>query len=342
MRRGRLRTLVIVMTAIVSAMAVSVSGVPAQDRDDATRALAPGSFAVTGNVRQPPLRLSVADLAAMPAQQTVTVTYSAAGAPESHVFTGPRLRDVLASAVPKLDPAVKNDKLRHYVSVTASDGYQALVGYGELDPSFENKSILLAVTQDGASLAGQGPRLVVPGDTAGGRYVSDVTSVVLTKPSAAIEEATAPLRASIDSLTSALGASAGELAETNGSLSRAETQIASLRAALRPLKLSMPAALPSLAGFAAHGLALRLEGPASRPTSVRLLIAAVKARTLGLRSRIIAARRVTISADGTATFVIRPAAMAAAALKPKAGRLTLLAEATTGDRRSLASTTIGR
>lgn len=341
MRRGRLRTLVIAMTAIVSALAVSVSGVLAQDRDDATGALAPGSFAVTGNVRQP-LQLSVADLAAMPDQQTVTVTFSAGGAPETHVFTGPRLRDVLASADPKLDPAVKNDKLRHYVSVTASDGYQALVGYGELDPSFENKAILLAVTQDEASLAGEGPRLVVPGDTAGGRYVSGVTSVVLTKPSVAIDEATAPLRASIDSLTSALGASAGELAEAEGSLSRAKTEIASLRAALRPLELSLPAALPSLAGFAVHGLALRLEGPANRPTSVRLLIAAVKAKKLGLRSRIIAAQRVTIGADGTAAFVIRPVAAARAALKRKAGRLALLAEATTGDRRALASTTIGR
>jgi hypothetical protein len=341
MRRGRLRTLVIAIAAIVSALVVSASGVPAQNRDDASRTLAPGSFAVTGNVWQP-LQLSVADLAAMPDQQTVAVTYNAAGVPENHVFTGPRLRDVLASAVPKFDPAIKNDKLRHYVCVTASDGYQALVGYGELDPSFENKQILLAVTQDGASLAAQGPRLVVPGDAAGGRYVSGVANVVLTKPSAAIDEATEPLQASIDSLTSALGASAGELADVKGSLGEAEAQIAALKAALRTLKLSMPATLPSPAGFASHGLALRLEGPASRPTSVRLLIAAAKAKQLGLRSRIIAVQHVTIGADGTATFAIKPAGAAAAALKARAGRLALLAEATTGDRRSLASATVGR
>jgi DMSO/TMAO reductase YedYZ molybdopterin-dependent catalytic subunit len=341
MRRGRLRTLVIAMTAIASAMAVSVSGVLAQSRDAAPRAVAAGAIAVTGNVQQP-LRLSVADLAAMPDQQTVNATFAAGGAPEAHVFTGPRLRDVLARAVPRFDPAIKNDKLRHYASVTASDGYQALVGYGELDPSFEGKQILLAVTQDGASLAGSGPRLVVPGDTAGGRYVSGVTDVVLTKPSAAIGEATAPLQASVDGLTSALAASAGDLSEARASLTHAEAEIASLKAARRTLELSMPAPLPPPAGLASRGLALRLQGPASRATSVRLLIAAVKAKKLGLRSRVIASRSVTIGADGTAAFVMKPAAAAARALRRQPGRLALLAEATAGDRRSLATATIGR
>jgi hypothetical protein len=38
------------------------------------------------------------------------------------------------------------------------------VAWGEIDPDFANKSVLLAVTQDGQSLADTGPRLVVPGD----------------------------------------------------------------------------------------------------------------------------------------------------------------------------------
>ena len=66
--------------------------------------------------------------------------------------------------------------------MTASDAYQALVAYAELDASFENKPILLAVTQDGASLADQGPRLGVPRDLAGGRYVTGVVKVTLDKP----------------------------------------------------------------------------------------------------------------------------------------------------------------
>jgi hypothetical protein len=183
MRRSRLRPLAVAVIAIVSAMAVSVSGVLAHDppRHQPPKAPVAGSFVVVGNV-QHRLRLTVADLAAMPDQKTVDVTYKAGSGTEHRVFTGPLLLDVLAKAVPSFDPAIKNDKLRHYVSVTASDAYQALVAYGELDPSFENKQILLAVTQDGVSLADQGPRLVVPGDAAGGRYVTGVVKVKLNKP----------------------------------------------------------------------------------------------------------------------------------------------------------------
>ncbi|MGH3686023.1 MAG: hypothetical protein ACRDRU_21865 [Pseudonocardiaceae bacterium] len=89
---------------------------------------------------------------------------------------------MLAQAGPRFDPAIKNDKLRHFISVGASDNYQALVAYGEIDPSFENKDVLLATSEDGRSLATDGPRLVVPGDIAGGRYVTNVVRVFFAKP----------------------------------------------------------------------------------------------------------------------------------------------------------------
>ncbi len=179
MRIKRFRLLSVAVIAIVLALAVSVSGVLAQHKP--SRAGTAGTFIITGNV-QHKLRLNVATLASLPNQQSVTVTYRAGGTPEEHTFTGPLLVDVLAKAGPKFDPAIKNDKLRHFVSVTASVAYRALVAYGEIDPSFENKKVLLAVTQDGVSLADQGPRLVVPGDGAGGRYVTGVVKVNLNKP----------------------------------------------------------------------------------------------------------------------------------------------------------------
>jgi hypothetical protein len=80
-----------------------------------------------------------------------------------------------------LTSGIKNDQLRHYVTATGSDGYQALVAYGEIDPNFEAKNVLLAITPDGASLADAGPRLVVPGDKRGGRYVSNVVRVRLDR-----------------------------------------------------------------------------------------------------------------------------------------------------------------
>jgi hypothetical protein len=42
--------------------------------------------------------------------------------------------------------------------------------------------VLLATSEDGRSLATDGPRLVVPGDIAGGRYVTNVVRVFLEKP----------------------------------------------------------------------------------------------------------------------------------------------------------------
>jgi DMSO/TMAO reductase YedYZ molybdopterin-dependent catalytic subunit len=182
MRRNRLRPLSAAVIAVLSAMAVSGSGVLAHDRSHGPpERPAAGSLVVTGNVQRT-LRLSVADLAAMPDQKTVEVAYHAGTGTEHHTFTGPLLLDVLAAATPTFDTAVKNDELRHYVAVTASDAYQALLAYGELDPAFENKQILLAVTQDGTSLADQGPRLVVPGDAAGGRYVTGIVKVKISKP----------------------------------------------------------------------------------------------------------------------------------------------------------------
>jgi hypothetical protein len=179
MQTSRFRLLTIAVITVVSILAVSVSGVLAQS--ETKKASTAGTFVVTGNVKQK-LRLNAATLAALPNQQTVEVTFLAGGTPETHVFTGPLLVDVLAKAGPNFDPAIKNDKLRHFVSVTASDDYQALVAYGELDPSFENKKVLLAVTQDGIALDDQGPRLVVPGDKFGGRYVTGVARVNLDKP----------------------------------------------------------------------------------------------------------------------------------------------------------------
>ena len=346
MRRRRLGPYALAAMAILAASAASVTGVPASSNGGAR--LAAGSFALTGNV-QTPLELSVADLAALPNQRTVIATYTAGGTPETHTFTGPRLRDVLALAGPKFDAAIRNDRLRSYVSVSATDNYQALVGYGEFDPNFENKEILLGVTQDGVSLAAAGPRLVVPGDTAGGRYVSGVNSVVLHKPASAILEATTPLQASITSLSSSLATKAAELATrttdlatANTALTRANARIAALTLQLRPLKVAVAAQPKSPLRLAEDGLGVSLSGPPSQALRVRLLCSADTARRHGLRSRVISVHSVTTADEGTASLLMRVTARAGTALRRHKGKLALLAEATFGDRRALAGATIGR
>jgi hypothetical protein len=138
---------------------------------------APGRFVVKGDVEHH-LKLHVADLAMLP-QQTMTVTFLAGSAPQTHTYTGVLLLDLLNMAGPKFDPAIKNDSLRHSVSVAGSDGYRMVVAWGEFDPNFEAKHILVAETEDGVSLQDAGPRLVVPGDSRGGRYVTNVVTIRL-------------------------------------------------------------------------------------------------------------------------------------------------------------------
>jgi DMSO/TMAO reductase YedYZ molybdopterin-dependent catalytic subunit len=168
---------VLALTTFASASAVASTSAPNQLP---TIGLPPGKFLLIGDVARPQV-LDVAALQAMPSR-TITGTFKAGGSSETHTYIGPRLVDVLAQAGPQFDPAIKNDKLRHFISVGAADGYRALVAYGEIDPSFENKGVLLATREDGRSLATDEPRLVVPGDIAGGRYVTTVVRVFLQKP----------------------------------------------------------------------------------------------------------------------------------------------------------------
>ncbi|MCW2758253.1 MAG: hypothetical protein JWO46_1999 [Nocardioidaceae bacterium] len=120
------------------------------------------------------LRLSNAQVAALP-QHTLTTTYSSGGTPTTATFTGALLLDVANAAAPRFDPAVKNDALGFAIRGTGADGYRAVVAWGEIDPGFEGKQVLVALTENGVALAK--PRLVVPGDAKGGRYVSDLVDL---------------------------------------------------------------------------------------------------------------------------------------------------------------------
>ncbi len=137
----------------------------------------PDSVVVRGDVQQR-LKLTADDLADLP-QVTITVTFLSGTTPQTHTYTGPLLLTVINKAVPDFDPAIKNDKLAHVVTATGSDGYRATVAWGEFDPDFEAKQIVVAITEDGVALGDAGPRLVVPGDSRGGRSVSDVVNLKL-------------------------------------------------------------------------------------------------------------------------------------------------------------------
>ncbi len=135
------------------------------------------SFTLSGLVGQPGA-YGYADLAALPAT-TESVTYTAGGRPVSASFTGVSLRTLLTTAGLVADPATRGSQLRQYVLATGSDGYQATFSLGELNPVLGGSTPdLVAYAQDGQPLGTDGfARLVVPGDLAGGRYVSNLVSL---------------------------------------------------------------------------------------------------------------------------------------------------------------------
>ncbi len=128
---------------------------------------------VSGAVRQP-VTLSLDALRAYP-PRTQAVSFGSAKGQESHTYQGAALTDVMAKVDVVMAPAVKNPQLRLAVVASGADGYEAVVSWGEFSPDFGAFPVLLAYTEDGQPLSA--PRLVVPGDKKGGRYVSGLTGL---------------------------------------------------------------------------------------------------------------------------------------------------------------------
>jgi len=141
---------------------------------------ADGSVTLDGQVLNP-LTLTADFLRDNFAAHTVDVTYMSGEESVSTSFTGALLWDVLGSAQPNFNVDIRNDKLGMYIVVTASDNYQAVIAWGEIDPEFGNQPILVAYEEAGAPIEdSQGSiRLVVPGDMRGGRYVSGIVNISL-------------------------------------------------------------------------------------------------------------------------------------------------------------------
>ncbi len=133
---------------------------------------------LSGGVKAPGI-YTLSRLEALPAT-TETVTYLAGGTPVTASFTGVSLWTLLTDAGIVTNPKVKNDILNHYLLATGSDGYEAVLSLGELDPMFGGAGApdLIAYAMNGQPLGADGfARLVVPGDDLGGRYVSNLTSL---------------------------------------------------------------------------------------------------------------------------------------------------------------------
>lgn len=135
-----------------------------------------GTLTVDGQILNP-LVLSIDALKTNYTPHTADVTYKSGEDTVMASFIGVSLWDVLSAAQPNLNADVKNDKLSMFIVATGSDGYQAVIAWGEIDPDFGNQPILVAFERDGETL--ETPTLVVPGDARGGRYVTDLVNLSL-------------------------------------------------------------------------------------------------------------------------------------------------------------------
>jgi hypothetical protein len=121
--------------------------------------------------------IDIYSLQALP-PSTVNVTFFAAGSVVSQPYTGALLWDLLNEVGITVDPTIKNDILHKSVVVTGSDGYEAVFGAGELDPAFGGSQIIVAYATAGRSLVTDGfAKIIVPGDKAGGRFVSNIVQI---------------------------------------------------------------------------------------------------------------------------------------------------------------------
>lgn len=156
---------------------------------------AEGTVVVNGEVAHP-LTLTAAQLGALP-QLTQYDTYVAGGGTKYKEEQGPTLFDVISAAEPQFNFYNPNDDLRFYVEVTSyDDGYAANVSYAEISPFYNGKPMLLSLAAasctssspsscgtltplNPAAPVGSWPTLTVPGDLAGGRYVSGVAVITV-------------------------------------------------------------------------------------------------------------------------------------------------------------------
>lgn len=135
-----------------------------------------GVFTVDGQVLNP-LTLTAEELRANFSSETLDAVYLSGEETVNKTFTGVSLWQVMSAAQPNFNADVRNDRISTFIVVTAMDGYQTVIAWGEIDPEFAATTVLVAYEEDGAAL--ENVRLVVDGDVRGGRYVSGVVNISL-------------------------------------------------------------------------------------------------------------------------------------------------------------------
>jgi len=117
----------------------------------------------------------------------MTVSYfSGASGLVTKTFIGVPLYDLITEAGVITDSARKNDMLRKYLQISATDCYETLVAVAEILPSFGGQQAMVAfATVDAAGAVTPldetegAVKLVMPGDKAGGRNVFHLNKITV-------------------------------------------------------------------------------------------------------------------------------------------------------------------
>jgi ABC-type molybdate transport system substrate-binding protein len=107
---------------------------------------------------------------------TQNVSFMTGHGEQQAEWTGPPLWDVLVASG-ALESVKVSEQPRLVVRVTGADGYSAVIALAEIAPEFAGRPIQLADHMNGAALADNALRLIVPGDQRGGRSVRDIIRI---------------------------------------------------------------------------------------------------------------------------------------------------------------------
>ena len=138
-------------------------------------------FRLNGHVKNPD-RFRLIDMQYRPSAHITVSYFSGSQGLVTKTYVGVPLIDLLNDAVVVTDSGRKNDILRKYAVVKATDCYEVIVSVAELLSNFGHQQILVAFeTGDGQPLdASEGmARLVVPGDKAGGRFIPNISTITV-------------------------------------------------------------------------------------------------------------------------------------------------------------------
>jgi hypothetical protein len=123
-----------------------------------------------------PRRITAPELAALP-QTERTVTFVSRDGDRTVTYRGPLLTDVIA-ACGGLTEAKRHDRLRACLVARSATGYEVVFSWGEIDPLYGDRKLIVALHAAGEPLEGIA-RLVVPDDHHGARYVGQLVEIDL-------------------------------------------------------------------------------------------------------------------------------------------------------------------